>query len=128
MHILWTLGPLSPRTSPASVPWSVKGGVSGSRIVIDGFLLNILNPKLSIFFLAFLPRFLPVDSPTPTLAMLELGGIFMLLTFIVFVGHGAFSSATRRYVIAQPLVMRWLRVGFATVFGALALRLAGTQQ
>jgi threonine/homoserine/homoserine lactone efflux protein len=116
--------------------WSVlrSGGVlevrenaaptSRTRIVVNGFLLNILNPKLSLFFLAFLPQFTPAKSSGATLSMLVLAGVFMLLTFIVFVGYGAFAAAARRWVISQPNVVRWLKRGFAGAFAALGLRLA----
>lgn len=98
--------------------------VSGMRIVTNGFLLNILNPKLSLFFLAFLPQFVPAGTPEPTAYMLMLAAVFMLLTFVVFVGYGAFASATRQYVISKPRVLRWFRRGFAGAFGVLGLRLA----
>ena len=103
-----------------------EGGasVSASRIVANGFLLNILNPKLSLFFLAFLPQFVPVGAPDATAHMLGLAAVFMALTFAVFVGYGAFASATRRYVVSKPRVMLWLRRGFAGAFGLLGLRLA----
>lgn len=94
------------------------------RVIRNGFLLNILNPKLSLFFLAFLPQFVPAGTAEPTGAMLTLALVFMALTFVVFVGYGAFASATRRYVIGRPAVMRWLRRGFAGAFGLLGLRLA----
>ncbi len=98
--------------------------VSNMKIVVNGFLLNILNPKLSLFFLAFLPQFVPVTAANASLHMLWLAAIFMALTFIVFVGYGAFAAAARRYVISQPRVMRWLGRGFAATFGLLSLRLA----
>lgn len=102
--------------------------VTPARIVINGILLNILNPKLSIFFLAFLPQFVPVTSTAPTSDMLELGLIFMALTFITFLGYGAFASATRHYVIARPRLLLWFRRGFAGAFGLLGLRLALAHQ
>jgi threonine/homoserine/homoserine lactone efflux protein len=95
-----------------------------SRIVANGILLNILNPKLSIFFLAFLPQFVPAGSASPAIDMLMLGLIFMALTFVVFLGYGAFASATRHYVVSRPHVLVWFRRGFAMAFGLLGLKLA----
>jgi threonine/homoserine/homoserine lactone efflux protein len=94
------------------------------RIVANGFLLNILNPKLSLFFLAFLPQFVPVSSANPTASMLLLAAVFMLLTFVVFLGYGFFASATRAYITSTPRAMTWLRRCFAGAFGVLGLRLA----
>src|SRR3546814_11673881 len=71
------------------------------RIVVNGFLLNILNPKLSLFFLAFLPQFVPAAAPAPTATMLSLAAVFMALTFVVFVGSGAFAAAARRTIITD---------------------------
>ena len=101
-----------------------SASVSGVKVIVNGFLLNILNPKLSLFFLAFLPQFVPAAAPNATASMLVLAATFMALTFVVFVGYGAFASATRRYVISKPRVMLWLRRGFAGAFGLLGLRLA----
>lgn len=100
------------------------GDLHAGRIVTEGFLINILNPKLSLFFLAFLPQFIPARSAAPKLRMLALGGLFMLLTFVVFVIYGYFASLARRYVLARPKVMQWLRYAFAAAFVALGLRLA----
>ncbi|HTO31172.1 MAG TPA: LysE family translocator [Pararhizobium sp.] len=94
------------------------------RIIGTAILLNSLNPKLSLFFLAFLPQFVPADTTAPTVFMLGLAAVFMVLTFIVFVIYGVFASATRRYVIARPGVTTWLRRGFAGAFGLMGLRLA----
>ncbi|MCP4320212.1 MAG: LysE family translocator [Hyphomicrobiales bacterium] len=103
---------------------SERTSVGAYRIIRNGFLLNILNPKLSMFFLAFLPQFVPAGTASVTTYMLGLAAMFMLLTFVVFVGYGGFAAAARRHVISKPGVMLWLRRGFAGAFGALGLRLA----
>ncbi|MGR6429516.1 LysE family translocator [Rhizobium sp. PAMB 3174] len=95
-----------------------------ARIARTGFLINILNPKLSIFFLAFLPQFIPADSPNTLLTMLELGGVFMLMTFIVFVGYGVFAARVRTYILASERAMSWIRRTSAMAFGALGVKLA----
>ena len=95
-----------------------------SGVIIKGIVINILNPKLSIFFLAFLPQFVPASAPSPTLNMLLLGGIFMVMTFVVFVGYGLFAASVRKHVVSRPRVMTWTRRLFAGTFAALGARLA----
>ena len=97
---------------------------SAGRVIVTGFLINILNPKLSIFFLAFLPQFVAVDETHPLGRMLELSGVFMAMTFAVFVVYGLFAAAVRDRVITRPKVMTWLRRSFAAGFAALGARLA----
>jgi threonine/homoserine/homoserine lactone efflux protein len=97
------------------------------RIVMRGVLVNILNPKLSIFFLAFLPQFVHADAPGAVVSMAALSGVFMAMTFVVFVGYGLAAAAVRRHVVSNPAVMQWLRRGFAGVFALLGLRLAFTE-
>ncbi len=94
------------------------------QIILTGFLINILNPKLSIFFLAFLPQFVPVDSPAVSLHLLLLGTGFMALTFVVFVSYGQFAALARQQVLSRPHVMTWLRRAFAGAFALLGARLA----
>ena len=101
---------------------------SNLRVVIDGVLVNILNPKLSIFFVAFLPQFIQPDDARPLASMLELSGTFMLATFVIFSIYGLFAAAMREHVISRPGIMAWLRRSFAAAFGALAVKLAVTER
>ncbi len=92
--------------------------------ILTGFLINILNPKLSIFFLAFLPQFILVDELHPLLRMLELGLAFMAMTFAVFVVYGLSAARVRNRIISRPNVMTWLRRAFAGGFVVLGAKLA----
>ncbi len=93
-------------------------------IALKGTLINVLNPKLSLFFLAFLPQFLSGAPETASREMLTLGGVFMLMTFVVFVLYGSFAAATRDRVLNSPRAMTWLRRAFAASFAGLGLKLA----
>jgi threonine/homoserine/homoserine lactone efflux protein len=97
---------------------------SARQIIIAAILINILNPKLSIFFFAFLPQFVSAAEAHPLARMLELSGVFMLLTFAVFAGYALFAAAIRNHVIARPQVLVWLRRSFAGAFAALGAKLA----
>ncbi len=88
------------------------------------FIVNILNPKLTIFFLAFLPQFVEPNAASPLAQLLLLSGIFMAMTFAVFVVYGFLAHAFRKAVIESPRVQAWLRRGFAVAFAALGLNLA----
>jgi len=111
-------GALSIDTRPAA---SVR---SSRRVIVTAILINILNPKLSIFFLAFLPQFVAVDEPYPLTRMLGLSAAFMAMTFAVFAVYGLFAASLRDRVITRPQAMAWLRRSFAAGFAALGAKLA----
>ena len=94
------------------------------QVTIHAILINILNPKLSIFFFAFLPQFVRADDPQPLSHMLVLSAVFMLMTFVVFVGYGLFAAAIRSHVVSRPRVLAWMRRTFAAAFVALGAKLA----
>jgi threonine/homoserine/homoserine lactone efflux protein len=100
------------------------GTRSSAQVTVMAILINILNPKLSIFFLAFLPQFVSVDESNPLARMLLLSAVFMLMTFVVFVGYGLFAASIRDHVISRPRVLTWMRRTFAAAFVALGARLA----
>ncbi len=93
-------------------------------LMIKAVLLNILNPKLTIFFLAFLPQFVEPGASSPLAQLLLLSGVFMAMTFAVFVAYGVLAHAFRRAVIESPRVQSWLRRGFAATFAGLGANLA----
>ncbi|WP_424831848.1 LysE family translocator [Ruegeria sp.] len=96
------------------------------RIATTGTLINVLNPKLSLFFLAFLPQFLPAGAANPGLELAKLALAFMAMTLAVFVVYGACAALARDYVIRRPSVMAWIKRCFAATFGALGAKLALT--
>jgi threonine/homoserine/homoserine lactone efflux protein len=93
-------------------------------IVVKAILLNLLNPKLTIFFLAFLPQFVEAGARSALLHLLVLSGVFMAMTFAVFVAYGLLAHAFRRRVVESPRVQAWMRRGFASAFAGLGVQLA----
>ncbi len=100
------------------------GARSAIQVTVTAILINILNPKLSMFFLAFLPQFVNADEPHPLAHMVALSLVFMALTFIVFVGYGLFAAKVRAHVISRPTVLKWMRRSIAAAFVALGVKLA----
>ncbi len=97
---------------------------SARQVIVTGILINILNPKLSIFFFAFLPQFVSADEPNSLARMLELSAVFMAVTFLIFVAYGVCAAAMRTYVITRPQVLAWMRRAFAAAFVGLGAKLA----
>jgi len=98
------------------------------QIVGRAILLNLLNPKLTLFFLAFLPQFLPLGSGTPIRSMMILSGVFMLMTLLVFVAYGLVSSGARRVLTRSPRTIRWVQRSFAAALALFAVKLAFTDE
>jgi threonine/homoserine/homoserine lactone efflux protein len=124
LYMAWN----TPRERGALKVEQEVGARSAIQVTVTGILINILNPKLSIFFLAFLPQFVSAGEPHPLSRMLALSGIFMLMTFVVFVGYGLFAASIRDHVISRPRVLTWMRRSFAAAFVALGARLALTDR
>jgi threonine/homoserine/homoserine lactone efflux protein len=99
---------------------SPSSGAMG-RVVRRGILINVLNPKLNLFFFAFLPQFLDAPPSLFDARLVALGGVFMLITLAVFAEYAYASSVVRERVLGAPAVHRWfqrilgaLLIGFAT--------------
>jgi len=97
---------------------------SAAGLIAKAFLLNILNPKLTIFFLAFLPQFIQPGASDPLRSLLILSATFMGMTFAVFVLYGLLAHLFRTAVIESTRVQTWLRRGFAASFAGLGANLA----
>ncbi len=95
-----------------------------ARVIASGALTNLLNPKLTLFFFAFLPQFVPAGTPSPVARMLMLSAVFMAVTFAVFSAYGILAATMREQVISRPRVMTWIRRVFAGSFAALGAHLA----
>jgi threonine/homoserine/homoserine lactone efflux protein len=98
------------------------------RVITSAIVVNVLNPKLTIFFFAFLPQFVPSGSPNALGQMLWLSTVFMAVTFVVFAAYGVAAAAVRSHVVSRPSVMTWLRRVFAGSFVVLGARLAFTSR
>jgi threonine/homoserine/homoserine lactone efflux protein len=99
-----------------------------SKVIVSGVLINLLNPKLTLFFFAFLPQFVSAGEPHASLRMLGLSAVFMAVTFAVFALYGIFAAAVRAHVISRPRVVAWIRRTFGVAFLALAGKLALTDR
>ncbi|NIC04935.1 LysE family translocator [Billgrantia bachuensis] len=123
LYIAWSVL----RSRDTALPTTDQSPLPARQLIGSGVLLNLLNPKLTLFFFAFLPQFVDASEP-PLMPMLELSLAFMLMTFAVFIVYGVSAAAARQRVLARPQVLAWLRRSFAAGFLALAARLAITER
>ncbi len=121
-YMLWMAWGMLKGTGALAVEPSKRA--SDGRIVWRGVLLNLLNPKLPIFFMAFLPQFLPADAPDASARLVELGLVFVGTTFAVFALYALAAGTMRARVLGSERAMAWFRRAFAISFAALAGRLA----
>ena len=98
------------------------------QIVVRGFLINILNPKLSIFFLAFLPLFVSPQAASPTFQLVVLSAVFMLMTLVIFILYGLGANGVRRLIMHSPKRVVWMQRTFAAAFAVFGLKLLMTDQ
>ncbi|ERI15025.1 LysE family translocator [Brucella intermedia] len=101
---------------------------SDGEVIRSAILVNLLNPKLSIFFFAFLPQFVNTQQGATVARMVELSLVFMAMTFVVFAIYGVFAAAVRNQIISRPAVLAWMRRSFAAAFVALGAKLALTER
>ncbi|HRD93519.1 LysE family translocator [Accumulibacter sp.] len=120
LYLAW----LTRRDRSAFVVGQAAPASSAANLVVKALLLNILNAKLSIFFLAFLPQFVQPGAVSPLRDLLALSAVFMIMTLVVFVVYGLLSNAFRKQIIESPGVQSWLRRGFAAAFAGLGVNLA----
>lgn len=112
-----------------AMQFNAQPGAKGYRqIIVRGFLINILNPKLSIFFLAFLPLFVSPQAASPLVALVLLSLVFMAMTLGVFILYGLAANGVRSRVVNSPTLVPRLQRSFALVFAALGVKLAMTDQ
>ncbi|MGH3861173.1 LysE family translocator [Actinokineospora sp.] len=104
------------------------GPQSVRKVITSAIVLNLLNPKLTIFFFAFLPQFVTAGEPNAFLRMIAMSGVFMAMTFVVFTAYGLFAAAIRTHVISRPKILAWMRRTFAGAFLALGAKLAFTDK
>jgi len=101
---------------------------SSMEVIWSAILVNLLNPKLSIFFFAFLPQFVGSSEPHLLPGMIKLSLVFMAMTFVVFSIYGVFAAVVRDHIISSPKVLTWMRRTFAAAFVGLGLKLALTER
>jgi threonine/homoserine/homoserine lactone efflux protein len=122
-YLLWMAWQTLKETGTLQVDTAVTPR-SALQVIFQAVLINLLNPKLTIFFFAFLPQFVPANSANTLPLMLELSAIFTVLTFVIFALYGVLAAQMREHVISRPTVMTWMRRTFAAAFVVLGAKLA----
>lgn len=98
------------------------------KLYVKGFIMNILNPKVSIFFLAFLPQFVNTASGNVPMQMITLGGVFMLLTIVVFSSIGIAGNLLSAKLLEKPNIVKYMNILTSFVLVSLGIKLALSQR
>ena len=122
-YLVW-LGIGLLRTGNAELALRGVSARSSVRLFADGALSNLSNPKIAIFYFAFLPQFVPAGAAHPTLSMLALGLVFAGLTFLVKAPVGLFAGMLSGWLRARPRALVWLHRASGAVLVGLGVRLA----
>jgi threonine/homoserine/homoserine lactone efflux protein len=94
------------------------------QIAMKAIAINLLNPKLTIFFFAFLPLFVPENSPSATMEMISLSIVFMVMTFVIFALYGILASGLSAYLMNSTKLVKRFQQAFAVMLAAFAVKLA----
>lgn len=116
--------------SKASTPVAAEEvyGRTAMEVIVKAILINLLNPKLSLFFLAFLPQFIDATAADAFGKMIEASVAFMAMTFVIFAIYGLFAASIRQHVIDRPEIVTWINRTFGFAFLAMAAKLAMVQR
>ena len=109
------------RAPPALAGAGVAG--DGRRMFLRGILMNVINPKVSLFFLAFLPQFVPAGATAPGLRMLGLGALFVVLTALIFGALSLLAARLGDWLQHRPGTLRVLAWVAAAVLVGMSIRL-----
>ncbi|MET0005882.1 MAG: LysE family translocator [Candidatus Thiodiazotropha sp.] len=124
VYLAWTMW-----NESGAIHFNSKPDTDGyGKITLQAILINILNPKLSIFFLAFLPQFVPSGASSPISYMLVSSAIFMVMTLVVFVGYGVLANQVRQYVSRSPGMVQGVQKVFSGLFLAMGVKLAAMER
>ena len=98
---------------------------SAAKIITKAIAINLLNPKLTIFFFAFLPLFVSRNSSSPTTEMIILSIVFMSITLIVFALYGILASSISTYLTnSSSKAVKRIQQTFAIILAGFAVKLA----
>ena len=93
------------------------------KIILKAIAINLLNPKLTIFFFAFLPLFISKNSASPTMQMILLSAVFMGITLLVFALYGILASGISSYLANSSKAVKRLQRTFAVILAGFAVQL-----